>query len=827
MGIAKIYNQKQSGLGIRGIIEDYYVYAGEKVSAGDFVEFVNGVAGQRTETSISTEISNQKYSAYSASAVALDDNRVFIAHNVDNSYYYLYGIVCTIEGATITAGTDTQLSTESSTGFMVSATLLKDGNVFIAHSYGSNFHLYGMVCSINGTSITAGTDTSIYTSTYAGYKISTQVLSDGEVFIAHSGSGTNYYLYYTVCKVSGTTVSISISTTLKNSSARSGMSISTVMLPNGNVFVVHGAGSYAMRGVIASKSGTTITEGTTVQLSTQTYTSPGQLVVLDGNRIFIPHSYSSSGYMRITVAKVSGTTISEYQSTENLTTSANSGNSPRAILMPSGKILVIHNIGGLIYGMVCTVDDMTVTTGVDTNMSSTQRAVGDIFLLADNIFVVEGYTSDYLLYTQLFNIDETNNIPTTQVKFTEYETQVRKATTSDIYGVAKTSGMGAYKTFEYTIPEGESVNKGEGREYSISSLIQGDIFPKTWTRENSDYTLYTSEEFTLTANSIYQTGSAVDKLCNGSLTDYWCANTGSYYDIAIMELPEATKITKMKTSIVDFDNFEYATIEGSNDNSLWTELYRETSTHEDLIEIILNNTDYYKYYKLKVGKKDDGGIIGVREWQVSEYIGLVPQQGIALQSGTAGDTIQIAVPITDEESTGHKDIVSIYKPPYSVYNLITNGDFSNGLEGWDIDSSVSAEVINEAGENIIKTINITPVGYGWSNIQQSMSYIENHKYYISAYMRGSSSNKASSIGLYALAFGYSTNQVDVTTNDWVLGSNIIAPTNNGTNFTLRVPNNTDDLAGNIGYFKNIKLFDLTEMFGAGNEPTKEWCDINL
>ena len=51
----------KGGLDINGIIESYYVYAGENISAGDFVEFVNGVAGkvnagQIIETSYETQV---------------------------------------------------------------------------------------------------------------------------------------------------------------------------------------------------------------------------------------------------------------------------------------------------------------------------------------------------------------------------------------------------------------------------------------------------------------------------------------------------------------------------------------------------------------------------------------------------------------------------------------------------------------------------------------------------------------------------------------------------------------------------------------------------
>ena len=53
MGIAKLYSQSGGkGLKINGIIQDYYVYAGETVKKGDFVELLTGSNGAETETQV-------------------------------------------------------------------------------------------------------------------------------------------------------------------------------------------------------------------------------------------------------------------------------------------------------------------------------------------------------------------------------------------------------------------------------------------------------------------------------------------------------------------------------------------------------------------------------------------------------------------------------------------------------------------------------------------------------------------------------------------------------------------------------------------------------
>ena len=53
MGIAKLYSQSgKNGFKIDGITQGYYVYAGETVEKGDFVELLTGFNGKETETQV-------------------------------------------------------------------------------------------------------------------------------------------------------------------------------------------------------------------------------------------------------------------------------------------------------------------------------------------------------------------------------------------------------------------------------------------------------------------------------------------------------------------------------------------------------------------------------------------------------------------------------------------------------------------------------------------------------------------------------------------------------------------------------------------------------
>lgn len=63
--------------------------------------------------------------------------------------------------------------------------------------------------------------------------------------------------------------------------------------------------------------------------------------------------------------------------------------------------------------------------------------------------------------------------------------------------------------------------------------------------------------------------------------------------------------------------------------------------------------------------------------------------------------------------------------------------------------------------------------------------------------------------------------------DWVLLSNIITlPNDNYINQTWGFRNFTVN-ATSDSYVDNLLFIDLTETFGVGNEPSKEWCDENI
>lgn len=645
MAIANLFNQQSGGSKINGIIEEYYVYAGANVNAGDFVEFVNGVAGQRTETSEDTAINNtDSRPSEVISAVELSENRVFIAHNKDTSDYYLYGVVCTIENAKIIVGTDTQLSTERYTGYQISTVLLDDGRVFIAHSYSTSYNLYGMLCTIEGSSITVNKDTNLASSySGAGKRLSATKLTGSKIFVAHIVNDTNYFLYATVISINGNTISMGTMKSLaKYSTKYSGYVIATTTLSSTNVFVAHSFDSnYYLHGVSVTISGTTISfvESSDIALTSAVANSGRFIAVkaLNNNKVLVTHcSDNSASYLHGIVCTVSGTSTTKGTDTQLSTEQYTGSRVSTPIILDNGKVLIAH--GGAsstgsaysLYSMTCNISGTAISVESDVRLNDeiySGLTRFPVLLNSGKLFIAHSLTAASThLYAQLFSIQ--NDIPTNQITITEYETQVRNTTSALCDGVAKTGGTGG-------------------------------------------------------------------------------------------------------------------------------------------------------------------------------------------------------------DSTGHKDIVSIYtveipEPNYDEFNVIDNGDFSKGTEGWttDYSSRLTYQVINENSENVLKIQSKSASSYGDYTVYKNVDIKGNGDiYYWSGYVKGSANNPSSGTGIRIRLSGITADGLSTQSTEYQLFSCRQAITRDVTKIELFTP--FDTTANCIYYFKNIKCFNLTSIFGAGNEPTQEWCDINL
>ena len=356
---------------VNSIIREYLASTSD-IEAGTFVEFV-GSWGTKTE------ISSENSSTNDFSAVALDDTRVFVAHKV-SSGSHLYGVICTITGSTIAIGTDTAIVTTSGadSGTVISVCLIGEDEVFIAHNRSSSsYYLNAVVCTISGNTITVGSDTQISTTANTAKKISAVALDTDKVFLAHS-YGTNY-IRGVVCSISDLLITAGTDTSLESNQV--GYYLHACRLSSDKVVVVGVAtpasGTAPVYGIACTIADTTITAGTLTAVS-EYYNYCGyslSAVGIDDTRVAVVFSGSSSYYLYGTVCYVSGTRTLNKTSDTQLSTLANSGRYSFIGKTYSGVVVLYATNTDFDLGvMLGTVYDTALAVGSSTTLSNTNSS---------------------------------------------------------------------------------------------------------------------------------------------------------------------------------------------------------------------------------------------------------------------------------------------------------------------------------------------------------------------------------------------------------------------------------------------------------------------
>ena len=165
-------------------------------------------------------------------------------------------------------------------------------------------------------------------------------------------------------------------------------------------------------------------------------------------------------------------------------------------------------------------------------------------------------------------------------------------------------------------------------KYNLPTITQevisgtNDIIPKEW-ETVTEYLKYKNGDIILEGSSIYGTrpeNYSADKAVDGDINTYWQGLRNEGTNILTIDFGVKYKITKMKTYISCYgSNFGTCYIEGSTDNDTWNELYSFTSKQTELTELVLNNVDYYRYYRIRHKTSGTSNASYIYEWQVSEW----------------------------------------------------------------------------------------------------------------------------------------------------------------------------------------------------------------
>lgn len=191
------------------------------------------------------------------------------------------------------------------------------------------------------------------------------------------------------------------------------------------------------------------------------------------------------------------------------------------------------------------------------------------------------------------------------------------------------------------------------------------------------------------------------------------------------------------------------------------------------------------------------------------------------------------VQIFKDSVVGIRPVITVDKSvlkqlKYVMTNIIPDGSFENNGNGWYFGTAGSSVyegqiVTNQfvTGNKSLYIFDDSKTKRNWSTI--SLSLQPNHKYYLSSFVKYESGNDYGHVGLmYGGSYRVLVYKVNSTYNQWTRLSTVNVLQDED---TLQVGTSTSNIASY--YIDDIMLIDLTETFGSGNEPTKEWCDQNI
>ena len=210
------------------------------------------------------KLDNTSYCAKSISVVKIDHDKVFIAYSTNVKS--VHAVMCTISDTTISLGTIKQIGGNYIYGDVHSAILLSENKIIVLHDeyVSTNVRkIYGIVCTISGTTITNGADTLLNSSSYAGFNTSAIKLSDNRIFIAHGRADFN--LYASIYEITDTTITVVTDSTVISTNIHTSTPISTIKLSDNKVFIA-GINANSLYAIICSINGALIEQGVEILL---------------------------------------------------------------------------------------------------------------------------------------------------------------------------------------------------------------------------------------------------------------------------------------------------------------------------------------------------------------------------------------------------------------------------------------------------------------------------------------------------------------------------------------------------------------------------------
>lgn len=173
-----------------------------------------------------------------------------------------------------------------------------------------------------------------------------------------------------------------------------------------------------------------------------------------------------------------------------------------------------------------------------------------------------------------------------------------------------------------------------------------------------------------------------------------------------------------------------------------------------------------------------------------------------------------------------KGYIGVESTIVTLKNIVVNGDFSSGETGWT--DYGNGTVSTSGGPTGGSYISIYSSGGNAFTYQALSGVVKGHIYYASAYYKKPDANTSTQIHCERQSdyINLVTWNNLPTASTWTKLSAYTTSTIDSASLFLHIP--STNISGNAYLYVTQLLFvDLTAAFGAGYEPSKEWCDANI
>ena len=622
MSIGFLGQNPSTGVQLNDTTNDVrYVYKDEHILAGDFVQYIEG--RQKVEdygkSSLRFFCGDDNEQLKMLKTYKLNDTDTLVAISYANSVKLRVMIVrLENDQLNIIYTVDPETVSLSVTKVHEIA-MLNNGDIIILHDGSRN--LYATFLSYNDDMLGVKQTLKVSSTDYSATFACICDISDSYIWLMHSRTSSYYLDIAQITCVDG----VWGAETVKGytSVARASSGLSSARLGDGYCWVTcsSGGSKYYVSGYVYYFTSDSYTNVSTFSLdqsyyynSSYTYT---KLLYMDGQdkKPYIVVAYGTGAtlfvkVLQLNVAKKKLVTDMGLQISGATTYNVDFDYDP-----DSKSIIVIYQSNASpIYASACTIVK---------NGNSLQAKVSSQLKLSDNstgLTAIIPYPNHFLymilyaagamnkLYYSTYIVDSETYKVTQELKRIILEQQVRYALDPPFDALALTSGFGGDDTTHFQPVKIARVHK----IFNNSKFI----FPTIWASIDSLH--YESYEGFLLSGSSASTSmyNAVD----GNRTTSWTSNSEGFSDYIMIQCPEPTKITKMRTYVTCSvpDYFSYAIIEGKKQDGEWVELSKINNAQGAVTEIPLNNTDYYLYYRLTVYRIHDTYSAVVYEWQATE-----------------------------------------------------------------------------------------------------------------------------------------------------------------------------------------------------------------